>query len=652
MTKCVRMFLLVLFILTVAWTSSLHAGWTINGAPVCVYSGDQTFPVACSDGAGGVIVAWEDRRGYPDIYAQRLDENGRRVWAVDGLAICTASYGQLGPRICSDGAGGAIIAWTDPRAGNVRDIYAQRVAHDGTILWTANGVAVCSEPAHQHLNDICADGFGGAILVWQDERTSASYDDVYCQRIDADGNVLWSAGGVALCTGGTLKEWLRVAPDGSGGGIFTWINWTTADIYAQRVNAAGNTVMEANGRAICSASGLEYEPEIVPDGAGGAIISWTDHRDWYDIYVTRIDGLGNNLWAQNGVQLTVDPGGEVNGWQHHGRLCGDGAGGAIVAWVDQRNDDYDLYAQRVNEWGVAQWTPNGIPICLETGACDAPALLAVSDRGAIIAWEDSRSGTGNDIYVQRVDSLGVVEWTPNGMAVCTADNSQDYPNCVTDGADGAIIAWEDERIFMDPDIYAHRITAGGGFVATLLQSYFASFSERAIVIEWTLSDVDEDARFTVSRATDLAGVYQELPAENLERDGLSFVYRDADYTPGDTYVYRVTVETDGVSRILFVTEDVTAPAASLVLHQNVPNPFNPSTTIRYYLPARCRVTLTIYDATGAAVRRLVEEEQETGPQAMLWNGLNSSGEAVSSGVYFYSIIAGKERASRKMLLLR
>ncbi len=637
--------------LVCAGSTGVEAGWTLDGAPVCVYSGDQEYPVICSDGAGGAIMAWEDRRDYPDIYAQRVDEMGRRVWAVAGVPICTASYGQLGPRICSDGAGGAIIAWTDPRASNVRDIYAQRIGPDGNVLWTANGVPVCTEAANQHLHAICADGFGGAILVWQDERASASYDDVYCQRIDADGNVLWNPAGVPLCTGGYLKDWLRVAPDGSGGGIFTWNNWTVS-ISAQRVDAAGAVQWTANGVDVCAASGLRYEPEIVPDGSGGAVISWTDHRDWYDIYVQRVDGSGAMLWTTNGVQLTVDPGGEVNGWQHHARLCGDGVGGATVAWIDQRNDDYDLYAQRVNGDGIAQWTENGIPIDTTAGACDGIDLVSVSDKGAILFWEDSRSGMGNDIYAQLVDSLGVTEWTMNGEAVCAADGSQDLPHCTTDGMDGAIVAWEDERIFMDCDIYAQRITNEGGFVATLLQSWLADFRESEVVIEWRLSEIDGGARFHVSRAAVPAGDFVELPDENLEGDRYSYLYRDKSFVPGETYVYRVEVETESGTILLFETDGITPPAGRLTLHQNHPNPFNPGTTIRYYLPLSCTVRLVVYDLTGAEICRLVDGEQAAGPQQVAWNGTNGAGEPVSSGLYFYRITAGKETASRKMLLLR
>ena len=649
-----KVFFMVVLLVLCTNASRVQAGWTENGAPVCVYTDDQEYPVVCSDGAGGAIIAWIDKRNYGDIYAQRLDPDGRRLWAVNGVPICTESYGQLSPLICPDGAGGAIIAWTDPRASNVRDIYAQRIDPDGNVLWTANGVAVCTEVQHQHLNDICMDGVGGAILVWQDERSgSLDWDDIYCQRIDLNGNILWTAGGVPLCTGGWLKDWARVVSDGKGGAIFSWIDWINTRIAAQRVNAAGTVMWTVNGETARDAAGSPYEPEIVPDGSGGAVISWTDHRDWYDIYVQRTDSLGNMLWTANGVALTTDPGGE-DWWQHHARLCGDGDGGAIIAWIDQRlgSSVYDCYAQNVNGDGAPQWTANGIPIDTLTGGCSELDLLSISDKGAIIAWEDTRSGIGRDIYAQRVDSLGNVEWTVDGEAICASGGNQNYPHCASDGMDGAIVAWEDERVFMDPDIYAHRITYEGGFVATLLQGWLASFMESEVVIEWRLSEIDGGAQFHVSRSNVPGEGFIELSDENLGRDGLDFIYRDSSFLPGESYVYRVDVETGSGRLLLFETDRITPPAGTLTLHQNHPNPFNPGTTIRYYLPQRCRVRLVVYDLTGAEVCRLTDMEQEAGPQQVTWNGMNGSGEHVSSGLYFYRITAGKERASRKMLLLR
>ena len=108
-----------------------HAGWMKNGTPVCNASNVEERIAAIEDGAGGIIMVWEDLRGSDrDIYVQKLDEFGNAVWRIDGVPVCTATADQWFPQLCSDGNGGAIITWDDMR-GASRDIYAQRVASNG-----------------------------------------------------------------------------------------------------------------------------------------------------------------------------------------------------------------------------------------------------------------------------------------------------------------------------------------------------------------------------------------------------------------------------------------------------------------------------------------------------------------------------------------
>jgi hypothetical protein len=88
------------------------------------------------------------------------------------------------------------------------------------------------------------------------------------------------------------------------------------------------------------------------------------------------------------------------------------------------------------------------------------------------------------------------------------------------------------------------------------------------------------------------------------------------------------------------------------LHQNVPNPFNPATIIRYELANPGRVSLKIYDVTGALVRVLEDGERGTGRYEVPWAGENERGEHVASGVYFYRLVAPGHTLTRKMVLLK
>jgi hypothetical protein len=88
------------------------------------------------------------------------------------------------------------------------------------------------------------------------------------------------------------------------------------------------------------------------------------------------------------------------------------------------------------------------------------------------------------------------------------------------------------------------------------------------------------------------------------------------------------------------------------LKQNAPNPFNPSTSISYDLPKACNVQLDIYNVLGQKVKTLVSGYQEAGSQTIFWDGSNSSGSPVASGVYFYRISAGEFNATKKMMMLK
>jgi predicted GH43/DUF377 family glycosyl hydrolase len=90
-----------------------------------------------------------------------------------------------------------------------------------------------------------------------------------------------------------------------------------------------------------------------------------------------------------------------------------------------------------------------------------------------------------------------------------------------------------------------------------------------------------------------------------------------------------------------------------ILYQNAPNPFNPTTSISYYLPTSGRVVLEIYDVTGKSVLKLVDKIESEGRHEVLWNGLNNYGQHSASGIYFYRLnVDGSTIATRKMVLIK
>lgn len=101
-----------------------------------------------------------------------------------------------------------------------------------------------------------------------------------------------------------------------------------------------------------------------------------------------------------------------------------------------------------------------------------------------------------------------------------------------------------------------------------------------------------------------------------------------------------------------IEQDRAPTPNELVLFQNFPNPFNPTTMIQYVLPRTSLVIVSIIDILGKEVRILVHEKQIAGEQRIAWDGRDQYGRLVSSGVYFYRIKAGEYVQSRKMLMLK
>ena len=95
-----------------------------------------------------------------------------------------------------------------------------------------------------------------------------------------------------------------------------------------------------------------------------------------------------------------------------------------------------------------------------------------------------------------------------------------------------------------------------------------------------------------------------------------------------------------------------APQAQFALFENVPDPFNQTTSIQYQIPAPTRATLRVYDRSGRLVRTLMEEHKEPGYYIAEWDGTDEANRPVPSGIYFYRFRAGKFTDAKKMILLR
>lgn len=310
---------------------------------------------------------------------------------------------------------------------------------------------------------IVPDTKGGAIITWVDYRNDASQAgvaDIYSQRISASGYNLWTTNGISICTNTADQPAFSMIEDGVGGVIITWVDWRNGnkDIYAQRVDSSGNIKWTADGIAVCDKTNPQQGMKVIGDGNEGAIVVWEDSLGGsYDIYAQRISNTGTVLWTAGGVSICA-----LALSQSNPKIDSDGLGGAIIVWQDKRNGaDYDIYCQRIDSSGAVQWTANGVIVASTIGTQSNPKLRSDENNGAIISWQDKRSGIDYDIYAQWVNGSGAMQWAANGVVVCNAGGSQSAIDMTDEGiSGGVIISWKDLRSGVS-DIYAQKVDTNG-----------------------------------------------------------------------------------------------------------------------------------------------------------------------------------------------
>ncbi|HWN81634.1 MAG TPA: hypothetical protein VNM87_06040 [Candidatus Udaeobacter sp.] len=408
--------------------------WAANGVLVGeIFSTSTDRPKALPDGAGGAYVVWSTTGleiNFERLIAQRINSSGTRLWGFGGgIVVCPANSHQNNPVMVSDflptappQVPGFIVAWEDNRSGDF-EIYAQQVNRDGVRGWGDNGVRLSNSADPTFNPVICADGTnsmtlaGGAMVAW--ERSGAT-TDIFANRVDRAGAVIWGANGVAAgAASGDQFAPAIAGPAGAGTCFVAWSdgrNPLQTDIYAQRL-VNGMPSWAANGLPVCNAAGDQNDPVIITSTVG-ASLAWEDGRDASDgdLFGQRIDNNGAGQWGANGLPVC-----DVDGNQFRARMVSDQQGGAFVTWVDQRGIDFDIFAQRMTVNGSRIFPVAGNPVCQAIDDQDEPELI-FDGSFVIVTWEDFRpTGNNIDIYANQLQPGGVVLGTGTPEPAPTTD---------------------------------------------------------------------------------------------------------------------------------------------------------------------------------------------------------------------------------------
>ena len=346
------------------------------------------------DPSGNFVITWD---GYKDsdynIYAQRFNFSAQ-VLGTNFLVNDNPSGNQKNPALAKSLDGGFIIVWQDSRSGNY-DIYAQKYNSSGITI--GSNFKVNDNPGNSSQQEPAVDFYSILVTCWQDQREGSW--DIFHQLYNSLGAEIDNNLKVNISSDSTQYR-PSVVMDTSGNFVVVWQDKREGnyDIYGQRYNSSGNAL--GGNFKINDDLGISYQgyPQVACDKEGNFVVVWQDQRNGeYDIYAQRYDYSG----AKSGGNFRVNDD-EGNFYQGQPDVAMDGSGSFIVVWKDKRGGKYDIYVQRYISNGNSEGKNYKVNSSPDYGD-QSQAAVATNGERIFFVWKDS-SSNNCDIVAK------VVEW--------------------------------------------------------------------------------------------------------------------------------------------------------------------------------------------------------------------------------------------------
>lgn len=379
-------------------------------------------------------------------------------------------------------------------------------------------------------------------IVWQDSRNSSTDLDIYAQCIDTSAYYRWGYNGIKICNAVKPQKNAKIVGDNTGAFYIAWederVGLGKVDIYIQKISAAGIVQWKSNGVAVVSANGNQtgIQMVVLPNG-GGVVITWLDRRNGNsDIYAQKFNGSGVAQWSANGVPVTTASGDQINQ-----RIETNGSSFTIV-WEDASAKN--IFGQILNSNGVRQWSSaNGLVICSYSSIKSNPQIVR-SGSNYFVSWLDFR--TNSEPYYLLMNSSGTPITNTNGIRAYSGTGKATARSLrmISDRYNGVYMAWDDKRNG-NYDIYAQRVLntgvisgswpAAGSRVCT---NTFEQFNPQIAACDNELVITFEDLRRSGTNGIDI--YYQKLKYNNGAMK-LSAVGMALSTKPKDQSGHKITV---------------------------------------------------------------------------------------------------------------
>lgn len=434
--------------------SGLAAQWSNTptaNLPVGDGIGNQAVPRIAATSDGGCYAAWFDQRnGTYAVYVQRLDGHGVEQFAHGGLLVSgnPQSTSLVGWDMITDRDDHCVLTFTDTRAGTDLDVYAYRIAPNGTFVWGANGVVLSSNGDSESNPTVVEASDGDFVFFWPNftQRT------IQMQRLDRLGAPRFPGDGLAtLGDTGVAPAYVHAVPADAGNVIAVWVRGlafsAAKHLHMQKWDAAGTPLWNGGTRLpVFDAASvpIAHEPRLVADDSGGAVVGWhySGAGGQFFARVQHVASNGTELFPHNGVDLSTNGNSRFDP-----SLVWLPATQDILAVYNERNlaqSSWGITAQKVTAGGALAFGSSGLTV-LPIGATERQVPNAVPSVGGLLAFVNERLPAPNTYQVLglQVDATGIVA-APVAVSTIASQKIRLVATATNSGT--GIAAWSDTFI--------------------------------------------------------------------------------------------------------------------------------------------------------------------------------------------------------------
>lgn len=441
--------------------------------PIGDSTGEQTLAKVAATSDGGCWIGWFDNRsGTYAVYVQRLDPAGQELFPHGGLLVSgnPQSTSLVDWDLLCDREDHCVLAFTDTRAGGDLDVYAYRIAPNGTFVWGANGIPLSNNADYEPNPRICQAGDDDLVFVWPNTVVRT----IQMQRVTPAGTVHFAGDGIAIPGDpGQTPAFARVVAGAPATGdvVVGWVRATSFSaakhIHMQKFDALGAPLWNGGTRlAVFDQASLPiaHDPKLLSDRQGGAVVSWHFAAGTqFFARVQHVDSAGTEVFAHNGVNVTTSTGSTFD----PAAVWLPSTSEILVAW-NERNiaqSSWGMFAQKLDAAGAPQWGPSGVTLLpIDTTVKFAPvaAPLRKSDANdglAVSVLVESLGLLQKSVQVFGLTNAGTAAFPPAIASTFASDKLRLAHTSTPSGTQ--LLAWTDARSPAGADVFGAAVDMRG-----------------------------------------------------------------------------------------------------------------------------------------------------------------------------------------------